>query len=154
MEKKEIIEIVIPKLKLIRTEFDLTQEEMADIIGVSKKTLVEMEKGRNKGNWGVVIAIVALFGDSEILLHILGEDALDIVTMVARKNIIDRKEKTLGGKVWWRVIKTKSKYTLQQNVVSMHYRILDEELYRYFSTFNQKEALDFLEKLSNGNSSI
>ena len=48
MERTEFISIMNSKIKLIRTEFDLTQEKMAEAIGISKKTLVEIEKGRNR----------------------------------------------------------------------------------------------------------
>ena len=46
MDKQEFIELVNSKLKLIRVENDLSQEKMSEVIGLSKKTLVEIEKGR------------------------------------------------------------------------------------------------------------
>ena len=44
MNKQEFIELVNSKLKLIRVENDLSQDKMSEIIGLSKKTLVEIEK--------------------------------------------------------------------------------------------------------------
>lgn len=46
MDKQEFIELVNSKLTLIRVENDLSQEKMSEVIGLSKKTLVEIEKGR------------------------------------------------------------------------------------------------------------
>ncbi len=46
MNREEIIMLVSDKLRLIRTEAGYTQDKMAEIIGVSKKTLVQIEKGR------------------------------------------------------------------------------------------------------------
>jgi DNA-binding XRE family transcriptional regulator len=47
MDRKQFIEICDSKLKMIRIEFSYSQEKMALILGISKKTLVEIEKGRS-----------------------------------------------------------------------------------------------------------
>ena len=41
MTREEFIAEVNSKLKLVRTEYGLTQDKMAVILGISKKTLVE-----------------------------------------------------------------------------------------------------------------
>ena len=46
MKREEFIKAVSGKLKLIRTEYGITQEVMSEMLGISKKTLVETEKGR------------------------------------------------------------------------------------------------------------
>jgi DNA-binding XRE family transcriptional regulator len=46
MNKNEFIKLLDGKLKLIRTEYGLTQDKMASVLGISKKTLVEIEKNR------------------------------------------------------------------------------------------------------------
>lgn len=40
MTREKFISKVDEKLKIIRTEKDLTQDKMASILGISKKTLV------------------------------------------------------------------------------------------------------------------
>ena len=45
MKREEFIKTVSSKLKLIRTEYGITQEAMSEMLGISKKTLVETEKG-------------------------------------------------------------------------------------------------------------
>ena len=55
MERAEFISLMNSKIKLIRTEYDLTQEKMAEAIGLSKKTLVEIEKGRNSLSWSAAV---------------------------------------------------------------------------------------------------
>ncbi len=42
MNKKEFVEFMDSKLKLVRTEYGLTQDKMALVLGISKKTLVEI----------------------------------------------------------------------------------------------------------------
>ena len=66
-------------MKLIRTESGYSQELMADILGISKKTLVQIEKGRITGGWTVVVAVCALFKESEIIQNTFAGDPLDIL---------------------------------------------------------------------------
>ncbi|CRK83576.1 helix-turn-helix transcriptional regulator [Neobacillus massiliamazoniensis] len=140
MNRDEIIIIVSDKLRLIRTEAGYTQDKMADIIGVSKKTLVQIEKGRVLANWATVVSIVALFRETETVQFLFGNEPLEVLETVAREGIDYRKMKTLGGRVWWKAIHTKNGFILQQNILSKHFRILDEKHYRIFSSFDEKLA--------------
>lgn len=47
MDKEYITELISSKLRLIRAESGYTQEKMANVLGMSKKTLVQIEKGRS-----------------------------------------------------------------------------------------------------------
>ena len=151
MERAEFISIMNSKIKLIRTEFDLTQDKMAEAIGISKKTLVEIEKGRNSLSWSAAVAAAVIFSDSTILADAFGGDTPDLVKVIAL-NGLDAKlpEKTMGGRVWWQDIKESKGYRIQQNVISRHYRILDAEDRRFFSTFDKKEIEDKLKELTSG----
>ena len=151
MERAEFISIMNHKIKLIRTEFDLTQEKMADAIGISKKTLVEIEKGRNSLSWTAAVAAAVIFADSEIVADAFGGETSDLVKVIALQGL-DAKlpDKTMGGRVWWQDIKESKGYRIQQNVISRHYRILDAEDRRFFSTFDKKEAENKLKDLAAG----
>jgi DNA-binding XRE family transcriptional regulator len=138
MTRDEIIKSVSEKLRLIRTEAGYTQDKMADIIGVSKKTLVQIEKGRLLANWSTVVSITALFRETETVQFLFGNEPLEVLETVAREGIDVRKTKTLGGRIWWRVLHRKNGFILQQNVLSKHFRILDERNYRIFSSFDEK----------------
>jgi DNA-binding XRE family transcriptional regulator len=138
MTRDEIIRSVSEKLRLIRTEAGYTQDKMADIIGVSKKTLVQIEKGRLLANWSTVVSICALFRETETVQFLFGNEPLEVLETVAREGIDVRKSKTLGGRIWWRVVYRKNGYILQQNVLSKHFRILDDNNYRIFSSFDEK----------------
>ena len=152
MERAEFISIMNSKIKLIRTEFDLTQEKMAEAIGLSKKTLVEIEKGRNSLSWSAAVAASVIFADSTILSDAFGGDTSDLVKVIALDGM-DAKlpEKTMGGRVWWQDIKESKGYRIQQNIISRHYRILDAEDKRYFSSFDKKEIEKKLNELTSGN---
>lgn len=138
MTRDEIIMQVSEKLRLIRTEAGYTQDKMADIIGVSKKTLVQIEKGRVQANWSTVVSICALFRETETVQYLFGSEPLEVLETVALNGIDLRKTKTLGGRVWWRIVSQKNGFILQQNILSKHFRILDERNYRIFSSFDEK----------------
>ncbi|BCB02877.1 helix-turn-helix transcriptional regulator [Bacillus sp. KH172YL63] len=150
MTKEEIILIISEKLRLIRTEAGYTQDKMASVIGISKKTLVQIEKGRVMAGWTAAIAICALFKDSETLTTSLGGEPLEVIEIIAREGIDYRKEKTLGGKIWWKDLKRHHEYILQQNMFSQHFRILDAENYRIYSTFDETSAYTRFDELIGG----
>jgi DNA-binding XRE family transcriptional regulator len=136
--RDEIMMKVSEKLRLIRTEAGYTQDKMAEIIGVSKKTLVQIEKGRVHANWSTAVSICALFRETETVQFLFGNEPLEVLETVAREGIDYRKIKTLGGRIWWKVISGKSGYMLQQNILSKHFRILNERHQRIFSSFDEK----------------
>ncbi len=140
MNREDIILQVSEKLRLIRTEAGYTQDKMAEIIGVSKKTLVQIEKGRVLANWSTVVAICALFRETETVQFLFGSEPLEVVETVAREGIEFRKSKTLGGRVWWKVISKSKGYILQQNILSKHFRILDRRNYRIFSSMDERQS--------------
>jgi DNA-binding XRE family transcriptional regulator len=149
MNRGEIIAKVSEKVRLVRTEAGYTQDKMADIIGVSKKTLVQIEKGRIPAGWSTVVTVCALFRETETIQYILGNEPLEVLETIAHEGIDYRKEKTLGGKVWWREIRNKNGFVLQQNILSQHYRILDSDHYRIYSSFHEGESNTRFHELAN-----
>jgi len=135
-------------MRLIRLEKNYSQDKMADIMGISKKTLIQIEKGRTLSSWTNVIAVCALFRDSEIVQSALGDEPLEIIETIAHNGIERPKERSLGGRVWWKEIKKKGDYRLQQNIVSQHYRILDGKNYRWYSSFEDEESFIRLNELA------
>ncbi|MEC1524106.1 helix-turn-helix domain-containing protein [Neobacillus niacini] len=140
MKRDEIIKLVSDKLRLIRTEAGYTQDKMAEIIGVSKKTLVQIEKGRLQAGWSTVVTICALFRETETVQFLFGNEPLEVLETVAREGIDYRGMKTFGGRIWWRQISRKNGFILQQNILSKHFRILDEKHYRVYSSFDEKQS--------------
>ncbi len=150
INRQQVIQLISSKMRLIRLERNYSQDIMADVIGISKKTLVQIEKGRTLSSWTNVIAVCALFRDSEILQSTLGDEPLEIIETIAHNGIDRPKDKSMGGKVWWKDIYQKGDYRLQQNMISQHYRILDGENYRFYSSFEEDEAIIRLNELSGG----
>lgn len=138
------MDMVSGQLKLIRTEHGYTQDKMADVLGISKKTLVQIEKERVAAGWTVIVAVCALFRESRVLHSVLGNDPVEMVELVAHEQIRPSRQKTMGGHVWWRDVESWRGYRLQQNVISNHYRLLDPDRFRIISTFVLEEAQEEL----------
>ncbi len=81
MNKNEFIKLLDGKLKLIRTEYGLTQDKMASVSGISKKTLVEIEKNRKSLGWTSSVALASIFSDSTILHDAIGGDISDLIML-------------------------------------------------------------------------
>lgn len=150
MNRDDIIQQVSEKLRLIRTEAGYTQDKMAVIIGVSKKTLVQIEKGRVLANWSTVVAICALFRETETVQFLFGSEPLEVIETVARDGIDFRKSKTLGGRVWWKVLQKDNGFILQQHILSKHFRILNERNYRIFSSLDEQQSQQRFKELTQG----
>ncbi|MFL0195366.1 helix-turn-helix transcriptional regulator [Clostridium sp. WILCCON 0269] len=146
MTREEFIKIVDSKVKLIRNEKGYTQDKMSDVLGISKKTLVQIEKGRCSLGWTTAIAACTIFKDSEILQLAFGGEAEDIILSLAFNGYEKAYEKTLGGNIWWRDIEFNGIYKIQQNIISKHYRILNDKDRRICSSFE----LDYIRKRLNG----
>lgn len=148
MDKEMVIDLVTEQMARIRKEKNYTQDRMIEVLGLSKRHLQQVEKNRLRLNWTQTAAVCALFRDSDILKGTLGDDPLEILEVVAHDELHLSVERTIGGKIWWRTSIKKGTFRLQQNVLSQHYRILDDENYRYYSSFNKEEAKRRLEELS------
>lgn len=143
-----MIDLLSEKSRLIRAEYHFSQDKMAEILGLSKKTLIQIEKERKKMSWTAAVALCAIFGESEILQLTLGENPLEIVQTIALNHLDTPKNKTLGGKMWWESLKKIGDFRMQQNIISKHYRILDGEDYRWYSSFSKEDTEERFENLT------
>ena len=147
MTKDQFIYEMNQQVKLVRTEYGFTQETMAKALGLSKKTLVEIEKGRSSLGWMGAVAFVTIFSHSQILSRLLGGEAEDMVLALAFDDLKPTYPQTKGGKVWWRYIESVGPYRIQQNLISQHYRALDGEDGRVYSSFDLETVRNYLEQL-------
>jgi len=149
LNKETVIALISKNVRLIRLEKGYSQEKMATVLGISKKTLVQVEKERTSIGWTNAVVVCALFKDSQILEHILGEEPFEVIETLAHDGMNTPKVKTLGGKMFWNEIAKKGKFRVQQNVISQHYRILDDSDYRWYSTFEEEEVMNHFHELTN-----
>jgi len=135
------------KLRLVRAEADLTQEAMAYAIGISKKTLVDIEKGRRTLGWTGAVALCTVFPDSEMLAAAFGGSPVEMITALARTGQ-PAPARERAGNPWWEVIADNGAFIIEQNVVSQHYRLLTHERVKVAASFD----IDDLVPLFNGQS--
>lgn len=148
MNKKIFCELIQANMKEIRTEYSLTQEVMATTIGISKKTLVQLEKKRIDLKWTEAVAVVSIFNDSSLLIEKLGGDSSEIIQAIALQKAPTRQFITLGGEVWWEEIDVKNGFVMQQHKLSKHYRILDQDNFRIYFSFSYKDTFKAFNKYS------
>lgn len=148
MKPEEIAVLLSDQAKHVRSEYNLSQEKMAALLGISKKTLIQVEKGRCQMSWSAVVALSALFSDSEILYSVLGDNPLQVVKAAVLSKLNVPRSKTMGGKVWWRELRQCGGFRLQQNLVSGHYRILDAYNQRWFSSVRLEDVEEHLHNLT------
>lgn len=149
MNKDKLIELISKNVRMIRLEKGYSQEKMATVLGISKKTLVQIEKERTSLGWTNTVAVCALFQDSMILKNFFGDEPFEVIETLAHDEMNTPKEKTLGGKLFWNEVEKKGQFRVQQNVISQHYRILDDSDYRWYSSFDQEDVMSRLYELSN-----
>ena len=137
MTREEFVTMMDERLRLVRTEYRLTQDKAAIALGISKKTLVEIEKGRRTLGWTGAVACGVIFRDSRILQNDFGGELTDLICSLGLEALDPVYPKTMGGRVWWKEVKAVGSLRIQQNIVSGHYRLLDENDCRLISSFDR-----------------
>ena len=62
-EKDRLISALTPELIMLRTKAEISQEELAEMIGISRQTYGSMERRVRKMSWSTFLSLV-LFYDS------------------------------------------------------------------------------------------
>lgn len=135
MNKQEFVSICDAKVKLVRTEYSLSQDKMALMLGISKKTLVEIEKGRSSLGWTGSVALCSIFQSSEVIAGVFGGRPTDIILALAWNGSEPTYPSTMGGRVWWQTVMQNKRYLIQQNILFQHYRLLTADGRRVTSSF-------------------
>ncbi len=139
MDRDEFIKICNSKLKLVRTEFSFSQDKMAVMLGISKKTLVEIEKGRTSLGWSGSVVLCTVFIESQILRDAFPENTLDMIHVIAFENSEPEYHRANAHRIWWQTIMQNDNYILEQNIVSQHYRLINKNLEVIASSFNMDD---------------
>lgn len=88
MERIEYIDKMAENLPTLRTKLNMTQEELAAIIGVSRSTVILFEKRTRSMTWSTFLSLILVFSKNADTYKLM--KALDIYT--------DELEEILGGK--------------------------------------------------------
>jgi len=150
VNKTEFCKMVQNILEDIRKNENMTLEEMALTIGLSKKTLIQIEKNRSLLKWPEAVTFVTIFNETELVKSIFGDEILDIIQSIAILKPPRRQLKTFGGESWWKTLIHKEGFRLQQHKISRHLRILDQENYRVYFTYSKSDAEKEFDKYFGG----
>ena len=107
MDRQSFTDLIQTKFKMVRIEAGYTQDTMAQTIGLSKKTLVQIEKERVLPNWTTCVSICALFRDSDVLNSTFGCDPLEIVQTISRNHCAYPNHSTTSD-IYWNTIDTRN----------------------------------------------
>ncbi|MCI5574518.1 MAG: hypothetical protein MR379_02960 [Clostridiales bacterium] len=137
---------------------------MAHELGISKKTLIGIEKGRSSLGWTGSAALCLLFGDSPTLRRELSGDPLRTAAELrghtppeppaptpakGENNLAfpapapdgaPAAEVPPASSPLWRTVARLGRFTAEQNMISEHYRLLDPSGRRVFASFDYPEV--------------
>lgn len=65
IDREKLISNMTENLPALRAQLDLTQEELAGIIGVSRSTVLSIENKKRDMTWGTFLSLVLLFTKNE-----------------------------------------------------------------------------------------
>lgn len=84
--KKISIEILYDNLAPLRAKLGITQEQLANIIGVSRQTYYSIENGTREMTWTTYLAIVFFFNSVKSTSEMLKELRVYPIDLVLRFN--------------------------------------------------------------------
>ncbi len=73
--KSEIIEILRIELPVLRAKARISQEDIAEKIGISRQTYSSIETGKRTASWTTILALIAYFQNNEDTAQMIDEIA-------------------------------------------------------------------------------
>ena len=78
MERMDYIIKMAENLPTLRTKLNMTQEDLATLIGVSRSTVILFEKGQRQMTWNTFLSLILIFSKNPDTNKLI--KALDIYT--------------------------------------------------------------------------
>ena len=75
IDKHHYLRVMAENLPVLRAKLELTQSELAEVIGVSRQTIATSETGAREMSWSTFMSLLFLFRHNEstsVLLPVLG----------------------------------------------------------------------------------
>lgn len=73
INKDELMDKMAENLMVLRNKLQLKQSELAGKVGISRQTLLEVEKKKRPMSWNIFVALITVFredsGTSDLLDH-------------------------------------------------------------------------------------
>lgn len=71
--RNEITELLKPELPVLRAKARVSQEDLANKIGISRQTYSSIETGKRTASWTIVLALIAYFQNNEETSQMLNQ---------------------------------------------------------------------------------
>lgn len=84
--KTASIEILVENLAALRARIGFTQEELANIIGVSRQTYYSLETGKREMTWPVFLALIFVFDSVKETSEMIRDLRIYPIDLVLRFN--------------------------------------------------------------------
>ena len=84
--KTASIEILVENLAALRARIGITQEELANIIGVSRQTYYSLEAGKREMTWPVFLALIFVFDSVKETSEMIRDLRIYPIDLVLRFN--------------------------------------------------------------------
>lgn len=121
MTREAFIALCDRKEKLVRNELGYSQEKMSSLLGVSKKTLVEIEKWRSSLGWQGAVTLCTLFANTREITLAFGTDIPAFLRAMTEDAAY--LEPVNSPYAIWNTILQLDGVTIEQNTASQLYRL-------------------------------
>lgn len=92
-QKNKYIDIMTENLTMLRAKLDLTQEELANVVGLSRYTVISIEKRQRRMTWNTFLSMLLIFSKNEDTSKIIEVIGLGSSELLEFLNIDDLTKK-------------------------------------------------------------
>ncbi|MBQ8600839.1 MAG: transcriptional regulator [Clostridia bacterium] len=124
MNREQFISLCNRKEKLVRNELGYSQEKMSVLLGLSKKTLVEIEKWRASLGWQGAVTLCTLFQNTREITLAFGNDIPALLRAMTEEAAYLSPFESPYSK--WVTVLNKDGRTIEQNTASQLYRLREK----------------------------
>ena len=124
MTRESFIALCDRKEKLVRNELGYSQEKMSTLLGISKKTLVEIEKWRSSLGWQGAVTLCTLFQNTRGITLTFGSDIPALLRALTEDAAYLQPVESPYA-AWVPILELDGK-TIEQNAASQLYRLRAE----------------------------
>ncbi len=121
MTRESFIALCDRKEKLVRNELGYSQEKMSVLLGLSKKTLVEIEKWRSSLGWQGAVTLCTLFQNTREITLTFGSDIPALLRALTEDAAYLQPVESPYA-AWVPILELGDK-TIEQNAASQLYRL-------------------------------
>lgn len=89
MLKKDYIVALIPELKLLRAKVNISQDDLAKILSISRQTYCQIENGNKEMSWNIYLSLIFFFESIEEtskLISLLGIYPKEFMNQIKMKS--------------------------------------------------------------------